>query len=86
MELNRLFGKSMRKLTVKPFKVRTKGLLPEKDLRYSTALSMIFFHILVKCDFLFISSGVIENLIQGRESKSNTSCFRVDPSISWTIY
>ena len=36
--------------------------------------------------FLTISSEAIESLIQGRESKSNTSCFRVDPSISWTTY
>ena len=35
---------------------------------------------------LIISPGVIENLIQGRESKFNTSCFRVNPSISWTTY
>ena len=36
--------------------------------------------------FPIISSRAIENLIQGRDSKSNTSCFRVDPSITWTTY
>ena len=51
----------MRKLTVKLFKVKMKGLFPvEMDLRYSTALSMIFFHIPAKCDFLLFPLGAIE--------------------------
>jgi acetoin utilization deacetylase AcuC-like enzyme len=36
--------------------------------------------------FLIINPGTIENLNQGRESKSNTSCFLIDPSSSWTTY
>ena len=69
MELNQLFGKSMRNLTVKLFKVKTKGLFPEKDLRYSTALSMIFFHILAKCDFLLFPLGLLR--IQFKDGKAS---------------
>ena len=64
-----LFGKLMRRHTGKLLKGKTKGLFLGKDLRYSMALSMIFFHIHVR--WILISSWVVRIQISFKDGKAS---------------